>query len=119
MPDYISKLVVVQFPPEEREVNEQTVRSVSVRCTATQAKIGATVWPNLADVPIEEGDLLVLEGKATRTTKTGDDGETRTYNNLSVNGIANLGKVKRVRKEKTETTESSPAPATQTDDIPF
>jgi hypothetical protein len=110
---YVSKLVVVQFDPEEREVQEQKVRSVSVRCTATQAKINATVWSNFKDVPIAKHDVLVLEGKASQVTKTGDDGETRTYNNLSVNGIRNLGALAVAKKPETTST------TTSTDDIPF
>lgn len=110
---YVSKIVVVQFPPEEREVQEQTVRSVSVRDTSSQAKVNMTVWANLKDVEIAEGDILAVEGKASQVTKTGEDGESRTYNNLSVNGIAKIGKLTKVKKAETTTT------TTSTDDIPF
>lgn len=112
---YVSKIVIVQFPPEEREVQDQTVRSVSVRCTATQAKINMTVWANLKDVEIAEGDVLAVEGKASQATKTGDDGETRTYNNLSVNGIGHVARLTKVKKAETTSSAASPS----TDEIPF
>ena len=111
---YMSKLVVVQFDPEERDVQDQKVRSVTVRDTASQAKINATVWANFKDVEIEKGDVLVIEGKGSQTTKETDEG-TKTYNNFSVNGILNLGRLKIAKKPETASSSSAPAD----DDIPF
>lgn len=111
---YMSKLVVVQFDPEEREVNDQTVRSVTVRDTASQAKINATVWANHKDVSISKGDVLVIEGKGSQTVKETDEG-TKTYNNFSINGILNLGPLNVAKKAETASSASKPAD----DDIPF
>jgi hypothetical protein len=106
MSDYRTLYGVVQFDPNEREVNGKKVLSVTIRSAGVKEQsqlVSCTFWPShKAFFDVEKGDALVVEGKYS--TKPGTD---KTYHNLSVTGIARLGKVDAGVQE--ETTDSDGA----------
>jgi hypothetical protein len=115
-PNYVFVVGSVEFEPEEKEVGDKDVINVTIKSSATQKLIRATIWPNLIEKgrELEKGDIVAFGGKATTNTVDGDDGP-RTYNNLSVNSMDVLGKLDRgdedAEEEKTSSKSKSKAKA--------
>jgi hypothetical protein len=109
----------VQFPPREGNAAGKEVRNITIRATGggdQSIKVGVTLWPSHAHVAVEEGDLIYVEGKFTRTTGE-KKGEVVKYNNLSLSDIFVHGACDSGRNESEA---ASSAQATETDDdIPF
>lgn len=80
--------------------------------------MSATLWPSHKHVEVEEGDVVIVEGAYTRNQSVGDDGEKRTYHNLSVNRIAVLAKSDSGTKPET-TSSDDDGDAPDDDNIPF
>jgi hypothetical protein len=110
---------VVQFPPKEGSAGGKAVRNITVRQTGFKeqsVRVSATLWPSFDGVSVEEGDVVVLEGKYAQNKGSDSDGNPRTYHNLSVTGIAVLGQIDKGQKVDVENSYSEP----ETDDeIPF
>jgi ribosomal protein RSM22 (predicted rRNA methylase) len=110
---------IVQFPPREGEAGGKPVRNITVRQVGfgpTAVRVSATLWPSHAHVPVEEGDVVMLDGKYKSNSGAKDDGTPVKYHNLSVTRIAVLGKADAGKKVDTVNGESDEA---DTDDIPF
>jgi single-stranded DNA-binding protein len=74
----------VQFPVEERDVNGQTVRDVTIRALGSDgAYIRITVWEEWADLDIDEGDLVFIDGPFEAREGQTREGEKRVYLNMS------------------------------------
>lgn len=85
MADAIYRTVAgfVQFDPNEREANGQTVRDFLVQQAGSEGvKIRVTVWPEFAGVEINQGDFVAANGKLTKNTAKG-----KTYINLSAKSL--------------------------------
>lgn len=83
----------VQFEPREGEAGGKAVRNIVVRevgFAKQSVRVSATLWPSHSHIKIAEGDLVFMEGTYSQNTVDTDDGP-RTYHNLSVNSILNLG----------------------------
>ena len=108
---FITLVGSVEFPPEQRKVQEKEVTDVSVRSAATQKKFRCTIWPNLAEfaAKLQKGDIIAFVGKASTNTVDGT-----TYNNMSVLSAAVLGTLDGGTKPPTDN-----APQAADDDIPF
>jgi hypothetical protein len=110
----------VAFEPREAEAAGQAVRNISVTQTGfgpTAVRVGATLWPSHAHVKVEQGDVVTLEGSYNKRTTQDDDGNDRTFHNISVtrifvHGAADQGK-------KLETTSDDSSDDASDDDIPF
>jgi hypothetical protein len=110
---------IVQFPPRDGEAGGKAVRNITVRQTGfgpTAVKVSATLWPSHEHVAVEEGSVVILEGKY-KQNKGEKDGETVTYHNLSVTRIAVLGQADSGKKVDVEN-ETAAEPESD-DDIPF
>lgn len=103
----------VEFDPQERKVQNKDVRDVTIRGSHNQKKYRVTIWPNLAEVAVAKGDIIVVTGKGSQNTVDGDNGPV-TYNNVSAFGIKNLGALTMGEKPATDN-----APTGDDDDIPF
>ena len=115
---------IVQFPPRESETKSgQAIRNIVVRQAGFKdnaIQVSATIWSSHEHVEVEEGDVVVLEGKFERNRGTNKDGESVTYNNLSVSKIAVLGTADAgVREETSSRRTSEPADDEDDDEIPF
>lgn len=74
----------VQFDPEERDVNGQTVRDVTIRSLGSEgAYIRITVWEEWEGLDIEKGDLVFVDGPFEAREGQNKDGEKRVYLNMS------------------------------------
>lgn len=111
--DFVTIVGSVEFPPAERKVQNKDVRDVTIRGVHTQKKYRVTLWPNLADIAVAEGDIIAVTGKSSQNTVDGDNGPV-TYNNVSAFGIAVLGKITEGEKPATDNTDT-----VADDDIPF
>jgi hypothetical protein len=112
---------VIQFDPKDGEAGGKKVRNITVRSSGfkeNSIKVGATLWPSHAHVAVKKGDVVTLEGKFSRNTKTNAEGESVTYNNLSVTGIHVGGTLDYGEKVEVEN-ETSATPDAEDDDIPF
>jgi len=115
---YRGVIGIVQFPPREGEAKGKPVRNFRVNSFGFgpyAIAVDATLWPSHADCEVAENDLVVLEGKYTKTTKD-VNGENRTYHNISVSRFKNLGKVESGSKPDVD---SNDADDTPDDDIPY
>ena len=113
-----SILGTVEFNPREGRAGDKDVRNITVQQFGIKEqaiKVGATLWPGHAHVEVNKGDIVSLRGKFIQN-KVDTDAGPRTYNNLSVIGIAILGQLDLGKKDEEETS----APADESDDdIPF
>lgn len=93
----------IQFPVEERDVNGQTVRDVTIRSLGSEgAYIRITVWPELADVELEEGDLIFVDGPFEARTGQSKSGEERVYLNMSAKSLVVLNPAERTERGTTK-----------------
>lgn len=78
---------IVQKFPDSPTVAERTVevqgestvvREFTVKATGSQALIRVSLWPQWADVVIEEGDFIAANGKFTS-----QEGKSTTFYNLN------------------------------------
>lgn len=107
------------FEPREAEAAGQQVRNISVTQTGfgpTAVRVGATLWPSHAHVKVAQGDVVTLEGSYNKRTTQDDEGNDRTFHNISVTRIFNFGPADQGKKNETVNTESDEA---SDDDIPF
>lgn len=84
----------VQFEPREGEAGGKTVRNITVRQAGFgpyAVRVSATLWPSHAHVPVEEGDLVTLEGSYTQNKSKDKDDNPITYHNISVARIKVFG----------------------------
>lgn len=90
--------IVQQFKDKpavtEREVSSQTVREFTIKAVGSQKLIKVTLFPEFADVAIEKGTGVFVDGKYTVNTQ----GE-RTYYNLTATSIAVVPPVKKAQRE--------------------
>lgn len=82
---------IIQFEPDSRQVNGQTVRDIKIREFGTQRDTSVTVWPELAHVPLEAGDFVVIQGKRRIRRTVSRDGEPREYRNLDARTLRRVG----------------------------
>lgn len=77
----------IQFDVEEKEVKGQTVRDFTIKDVTNQRRIRCTLWPDYADLAVNRGDFVLVEGQPSKY-ETEKDGNPVTYYNLSVSSIA-------------------------------
>ena len=99
-PEYVAIAGFVQFEPRERTANGQDVREIVVTSvTPKQSRFYVTIWPAYAEVAIEKGDFVAVQGKLNR--RAGEkDGAPVTYLNLSANQFVNMGQAVAVQTER-------------------
>ena len=115
---YRAVLGRVQFEPRDNEAGGKPVRNIVVREVGFKeqsVRVSATLWPSHSHVAVEEGDLVFLEGTYNANTVDTDNGP-RTYHNLSVNSILNLGKTDGGKRADVANAVVEPE---DDDDIPF
>lgn len=88
MAEYATAVGFVQFPVNEREANGSQVRDITIRTPGTEANGGGalirvTLWPDLEDTAVVEGDFLMVDGKLDVRNVDG-----RTYINMSASKLA-------------------------------
>lgn len=116
--EYRTVIGVVQFPPREGEAASKPVRNIVVNSAGFgpyAVRVSATLWPSHKDVKVEENDIVILEGKYSKSNGE-KDGQPITYHNLSVARIGVLGKADPGVKPETDANEVEVEPD---DDIPF
>ena len=80
----------VLFEPDAVDVGEQSVRRAKVRALGSQKLVRVTLWPEHAQVPLDRGDFIAVEGKWTATEAKGSDGVERTYYDISAANLVRL-----------------------------
>ena len=83
MSEYITVAGLVQFDPRTRQAGDKTVRDVVIRAIGSDQNFSITVWPEKADIVINKGDFLVVDGKHTQSAGQNKEGAQVTYNNMS------------------------------------
>jgi hypothetical protein len=116
---YRTIIGIVQFEPREAQAGGKDVRNITVRSVGVKEqsiRVSMTLWPSHEHVAVEEGDVVIAEGKFTVNKKDTDDGP-KTYFNLSVSKILVLGSADAGKKVETVNDDSSDN--VDDDDIPF
>jgi hypothetical protein len=98
----------VQYEPETREVNGDTVRDIKLRAVGSQKIVRVTVWSKHAAVPLEKGDFIVAEGPWRSWTGQDREGTPRTYYEVDA---STLVRIQASQRERRVLTGGSPAPA--------
>jgi hypothetical protein len=117
--DYRTVIGIVQFDPREGEAAGKPVRNIVVNQAGFKeqaVQVSATLWPSHADFEVAKNDIVVLEGKYTRTNST-KDGQPVVYNNISVARIGKIGEADAGVRVETDDNDVSDEPADE--DIPF
>lgn len=101
MADYATAVGFIQFPVEDRELpSGQEVRDVTIRTLGLDAPlVRITVWPEFADVELDEGDFIAVDGEYTERTAQNKGGENRTYRNMSAKRLAVVTKAEKAETE--------------------
>jgi hypothetical protein len=112
---------VIQFDPRDGEAGGKQVRNITVQQNGFgpyAVRVSATVWPSHSHIALAKGDVVTFEGPYTKNTTTNDDGEERTFHNISVTRLKNHGPVDEGTRD--DAPRSQPAAAeVADDDIPF
>lgn len=116
MSEYRCVMGIVQFPPREGEAASKPVRNVRINQIGFKEQaipVSLTLWPSHKDFEVAENDVIIAEGKYTRTS--GD----KTYHNLSVVRIKNLGAADPGERPDVDENDVQDDPEAADDDIPF
>lgn len=92
--DYRTIVGIVQFPPREGEAAGKPVRNIRVNNAGfgpTAVPVSATLWPSHKDFAVEENDIVVLEGKYSKSNGKDKNDNPITYHNISVARIGKIG----------------------------
>lgn len=119
MSDYRTVTGIVQFPPREGEAAGKPVRNIRVNSSGFKEQavpVSATLWPSHKDFEVAENDVVILEGKYTRSNGSNAAGDPVTYHNISVARIAKLGEADAGTKPEVDENDTG---ETNSDDIPF
>ena len=87
---YVTLLGQVAFDPEDRKAGDKDIKQISIQPSGTADNIPlvqCTLWEETKDTPLKRGDFVVVNGKYTTKAGQTQDGNPRTYHNLSVNSI--------------------------------
>ena len=83
MSEYITVAGLVQFDPRTRHAGDKTVRDIVIRAIGSNQNFSITVWPEKANIVINKGDFIVVDGKHTQSAGQNKEGAQVTYNNMS------------------------------------
>ena len=120
MSTYRTVVGIVQFPPREGEAAGKPVRNIRVNSAGFgqyAVPVSATLWPSHKDFDVAENDIVMLEGKYTRSSGKDKDDNPVTYHNISVARIGKLGEADPGEKPDVDENDASDAEADE--DIPF
>ena len=92
---------IIQFDPNEREYNNQTLQDCVVKALGSQLLVKITLWPEVGDLTVAKGDFIVADGKYNEVVKDG-----KSYHNLSAKTVVHVPSVPR-REPDTSGTPSS------------
>jgi len=113
-------LGAIQFDPDEAEANGKAVRNIVIQQNGfgpTAVRVNATVWPSHAHIPLKKGDVVAIEGAYKSNRTTDQNGNERTFHNVSVTRLAVLGTVDAGVQDGQSSTAS--AADASDDEIPF
>jgi single-stranded DNA-binding protein len=105
---YVVAIGVVQFDPNTREVNNQTVTDLTIKTPGSDGKlIRVTIWPEfqLPTTP-KKGDVLVVDGKFSVNTYEGKDGR-RSQAQISPTSVTLIPSVVRADREVVNSADDS------------
>lgn len=107
MATYATVVGFIQFDPNERDANGQTVRDVVVQAVGSGGKnVRLTVWPEHGGTPLAKGDFVAAQGKFSQANVNGKE-----YLNLSVNDLVVIpGAPKRERGVENPVEDDDKAP---------
>src|SRR3954471_14506534 len=92
---YATAVGFVQFKVEERDVNGQTVRDVTIRTPGTDGKlIRITLWPEYAAQEVALGDFIAVDGDVTTREHEG-----KTYVNMNASKLVVFEGATRLERE--------------------
>ena len=115
MSEYTTIGGIVQFEPRTRQAGDKQVRDVVIRDMSTKKNFSVTLWPEKANVPINKGDFLVVDGKYSSSVGQNKSGEQVTYHNISATAVVRVpGDAEAAASAATPS-----APSVAGDDFPF
>lgn len=90
MSEYTTIGGIVQFDPRTRQAGDKQVRDIVIRDMASKKNFSVTLWPEKANIPVNKGDFLVVDGKVSQSVGQNKAGEQVTYNNLSATAVVRV-----------------------------
>ena len=116
MSEYTTIGGIVQFEPRTRQAGDKQVRDVVIRDMSTKKNFSVTLWPEKANVPINKGDFLVVDGKYSSSVGQNKSGEQVTYHNISATAVV---RVPGDADAAAASAATPSAPSVAGDDFPF
>lgn len=113
---------IAQWDPRDGEAAGKKVRNVTIRAAGVKEQsilVSLTLWPSHAGVSVKQGDVVYAEGVFTRSTAEDQQGNTRTYNNLSVSRFLNIGAADAGSRDNAPAASDEPDETDEDDDIPY
>lgn len=113
---------IVQWDPRDGEAAGKKVRNATIRAAGLKEQsvlVSLTLWPSHAGTDIKQGDVVTAEGVFTRSTAEDSQGNTRTYNNLSVSRLLKHGAADAGKRDDTPAASDEPDETDEDDDIPY
>ena len=77
----------VQFDPNVKEANGQTIREVTIKAVGSQKLIKITLWPEWDAVAVAKGDFVAADGKFSQNLGQAPDGSPREYLGISASSL--------------------------------
>lgn len=113
MSDYAVAAGIVQFDVVEKEAADQDIREVTIKTFTSQKLIKITLWPEFADVEVQKGDTVFVDGKYKVSLGQAKDGGEREYVSISATQISVVPAA-----VKADTRTAAPAAGRATSDTP-
>lgn len=101
MAEYVGASGFVQFDPNTRDANGQSVTDVTIKTPGSDGVlVRISLWPEFAEAAaqIEKGDFVAVDGKLNIGEYT-KDGEKRTSVQINASQLAFVKGVQRAERE--------------------
>lgn len=97
---YVTAEGFIQFDPQERDANGQTVVDATIKTPGTEGiLVRVTIWPELQSVELKRGDWIAVDGKLQIGSFTDKAGAARQSVQISATALAVVPGVPRAERE--------------------
>ena len=102
---YVVAAGIIQFDPQTREVNNQTVTDVTIKTPGGEGTlVRVTLWPEFGSLKPEKGDWLAVDGKYSLNSFKDKNGNPRTQAQVSPTSVVLVPGVRKAEREVVGTT---------------
>lgn len=79
----------VQFDPKPGQAGGKQIRKIALKVVGGDSTlVNVTLWPEYADLEINRGDFVMIDGKFSTRVGLNQQGEETTFYDLTISDIA-------------------------------